>query len=278
MQEFVNEVISGLQNRLTDCEIMSTEKDLPNGLTKVGVVIKPNGTNIAPTIYLDEFYRNNLPVRDTIDVIVNIFEKHKSPNIDVSWFSNFEKVKPMLRARLYNKSTKAEIFRSAAEYGFDDLIIIPYVNFSMENKFGNGSVKVNKKLLKAWNVSEDEIFETAMSNSARVANITNMAEYFAKTKGLPVKIFPPFLSDILVVNVTENSGMHGAISAITCRSQFTEMFPDGYYVIPASIHEVLVAGEINGMNTDEITEIVKIVNTEEIKADEVLSDHAYKMA
>ena len=274
MQEFVKEVVSGLQNRLTDCEIMSMTKDLPNGLTRAGVAIKPNGTNIAPTIYLDEFYKNNLPVKDTIDAIVNIFEKHKNPDIDVSWFSDFEKVKPMLRARLYNKSTKAEVFRSAGEYGFDDLIIEPYVNVSMNNGDG-GSIKIMKNHLDIWDITADEVIDIALGNVARLGKITDMADFMSDRTGLPREMFgdDSFMS---IVNIAEDYGRYGAISAVTCRSQLMEMYPDGYYVIPASIHECIVVP----MTVEDkgLTDMVKLINADMVSPEEVLSNHVYKVA
>lgn len=273
MQEFVNEVISGLQSRLTDCEIVQTTKDLTNGLTKVGVSIRPNGENIAPIIYLDGFYEDNLPVKDTIDAIVKIYEEHKNPDIDVNWFSDFEKVKPMLRARLYNKSTKAEVFRSAGEYGFDDLIIIPYVNVDM-GPSNRGAVRIMENHLGVWGVSADEVIDIALGNTARFGKITDMADFMSDRTGLPSEMFPKGLMN--VVNLTENCGEYGAISAVTCRSQLREMYPDGYYVIPASIHECIVVPIIDGFG--DITEMVKAVNASVVAPEEVLSDHVYKVA
>lgn len=274
MQEFVNEVISGLQSRLTDCEIVQTTKDLTNGLTKVGVSIRPNGENIAPTIYLDGFYEDNLPVKDTIDAIVKIYEEHKNPDIDVSWFSDFEKVKPMLRARLYNKSTKAEVFRGAGEYGFDDLIIVPYVNISMRDGNG-GSIKIMKNHLDVWGIPADEVIDIALGNVARIGKITDMADFMSYRTGLPREVFgdDSFMS---IVNITENCGQYGAISAITCRSQLMEIYPDGYYVIPASIHECIVVPMT--VEDDGLTDMVKSVNADMIAPEEVLSNHVYKVA
>mgnify|MGYP003571251914 CR=1 FL=1 len=274
MQNFVNEVVSGLKDRLTDCEITVMPKDLPNGLTKTGISIKPNGSNIAPTIYLDEFYNHDFSVTDTVDAIIGLYEKHKNPNINVEWYSDFEQVRPQLRARLYNKSTKAEVFRSAKEYGFDDLIIVPYVNVNMGPNEG-GSIKVTSEHCKLWDISVDEVIDIALGNVARLGKMQDMADFMSENTGMPREMFGEN-SFMNIINLTENNGQYGAISAVTCRSQLKEMYPDGYYVIPSSIHECIIVPMIDGIG--DLTEMVKIVNAEEIAHEEILSDHVYEVA
>lgn len=272
MQEFVNEVVNGVRERLSDCEVMVAIKDMPNGLTKTGITIKLNGANIAPTIYVDDFYKSNLPVKDTIDTIVRIYHDHKIPSIDMKWFMDFEQIRPYLRARLYNKSTKAEVFKSAGEYGFDDLIIVPYVDEVDIGAEQKGSIKVMSQHLEMWNRSADEVIEIALGNTARLGKISSMAKWLSKMMDVPENFISDEPDFIKIASVQNQA--FGAISAITCRSQLTEMYPDGYYIIPSSIHECIVLPVIDEFGY--ITEMIKTVNREVVSPEEILSDHVYK--
>ena len=54
-----------------------------------------------------------------------------------------------------------------------------------------------------------------------------------------------------------------------------EIFKKDYYLLPSSIHEVILVAKEEGMSLIQMTDIVKEVNQEQVAAEEVLSDHAY---
>ena len=52
-----------------------------------------------------------------------------------------------------------------------------------------------------------------------------------------------------------------------------ELFPNGYVVLPSSVHEVIVR-ELD-MDPDELSKLVQTVNAEQVDPEEQLSNHAY---
>ena len=68
---------------------------------------------------------------------------------------------------------------------------------------------------------------------------------------------------------------YGAIVAITETDMLDSKFPKGYYLIPSSVHEMLVMPADIGISIDDMNEMVRGVNEAEVKPEEVLSDHVY---
>lgn len=50
---------------------------------------------------------------------------------------------------------------------------------------------------------------------------------------------------------------------------------DDYYVLPSSIHEVVLVPESKGMEPDEMDAMVMDINETQVEEEEILSNHAY---
>jgi hypothetical protein len=56
--------------------------------------------------------------------------------------------------------------------------------------------------------------------------------------------------------------------------EFSDVIGGDFYVIPSSVHELILFADNDGMACD-INEMIREVNTTELSPDEVLSDHVY---
>lgn len=175
-------------------------------------------------------------------------------------FTRWEEVKETIRPHLYNKKTAAEVSVSAADYGFDDLIIVPVVEFG-----GGWFTKVTESLIKAWGVARSDVFKAAAENAKDKFEIRDLSEM------IPVPAMSPF--KILVV--TNRWGInYGAYGIIPKRNELIAEFPNGYIAIPSSVHEFLVVPREAG-DDSTIRAMINEVNTTVVNPDEWLGDHPY---
>ena len=259
LREYANEVAT-----MVNGEVKEVEK--PNGLILTGVSVDL-GTNLRPCIYLDQMYKDGLTVEEAADKVREIAQQNARPALDLGFLADFEAVKPMLRARLYNEKTSADIKKSAAGYGFPDLVIIPYIDGVIEN----GSVKVTFGMLDRWNVSAAEVIDIAEANSRNEATMRSMVEVL-QGLGYPI----PDLEDqpeMLVISSV--SGSFGAYSIITKLDDLKKRYKNGFTVLPSSVHEVIVVEEDAPETFDNM---VNDVNDSELDYTDILSNHAYRIA
>lgn len=248
------------------------EVDKANGIVKTGILKRVEG-NIAPTIYIDDMYDDGISIEEAVAHVNKAFESNdvqgfmtNNKNESLDWVNDFDKVKSKLRARLYNKKTKAEVYRSAEAFGFDDLIIVPYIVDVLPMTDGLASIKVTRDLFNSWNVSEDTLFRTALYNCRQDVVKQTMAEMLSSLMGS----FMPDLGIPMYV-ITNTSKSYGAIGIISEIDNFTREFPNGFSVIPSSVHEVIVVEA--GM--EGLADMIKDVNRTEVDEVDQLSDHEY---
>lgn len=241
--------------------------DKANGIIKCGISRKSEGSNVAPTIYIDSMYESETPLEEATREVERLLVTNAREHVDLDYVKDFDKVKGLLRARLYNKATKAEVKVSAKKYGYDDLIIVPYIDGVIEN----GSIKVNKALLETWKVTKRHVMELALSNTAKEIDIMSFASFFDRAGG----ILPVEMSEAKESIITRKMGCFGAIGVICKADELAEMYPQGYTVLPSSIHECIVTPLGDG---GALTEMVQAVNAECVGAEDFLSDHAYEIS
>lgn len=246
---------------------VAQEVERANGTIRTAVSVKTSG-NASPLIYVDSMYDQGLTVEEAAADVREIIEKEGSKNLDMQFFKDFEQIKPMLRARLYNKATTADVSRVAAD-PFNDLIITAWVSGI---KVGDavGAIKVKAEHLDIWNVTADEVLDIAESNSRNDAMIMSMAEIL-KAMGYP----GPIEDDGTMYVISNESKSFGAYSILALMDDLKARFKDGFTVLPSSVHEVIVVPMDDQKALDSM---VQEVNDTQVDYAEQLSNHSYRIA
>ncbi|MCR5509280.1 MAG: DUF5688 family protein [Lachnospiraceae bacterium] len=248
-------------------EVKEVEKN--NGIKLIGISIK-NDSNIYPTIYIDQMYEDDMSIDEAAKAVLKTYEEKKTPDFgDLIWIEDFNEAKKHLRARLYNDTTYAEVYKHAP-YPFDDLIIIPYIEIIS----GEACTKVTKNLLKHWNVSAEEVIKIAEANSSEEVEILTMRSALMQM-GISGDLLPEE-DEIQLWIATTKDHQNGAYAIIAKLESLRKDLNEGevIYVLPSSIHEVLFT---KVGDKEEMDKMVKDVNETCLNPLDVLSDHAYKI-
>lgn len=262
--EYANEVAKYVGNGAKVQEIPKA-----NGVTKVGITV--NQGRICPTVYIDQMYEEGIPAQQAAAMVMDIAEKNRvEGNFDIEKFLDYDGfVKPRLRIRLYNKATEAEVKRSAASRGFKDLIIVPYVDLPDFN--GGGSIKIKKEHVKEWGVTEKEVIDTALKNSADDVVVKDLFGMVQDMMDLNL----PTDGDNTPLYVSNKAGNCGASAILGLLPSLKKKYKNGFFVLPSSIHEVLVMPSTGNEDIDLLTAMVQDVNATQVLPEERLADMAF---
>lgn len=258
IQEYAQTIAQGIEGATV------TDVEKANGVILTAVVIPTDNVSVKANFYVDDYYKDGADIEDVIDRIRE-FQRKKTPAFDLDFISDFEQVRPKLRARLFNKATRADVFKGACEYGFDDLIIVPYI----EEVIPDGAVKVTSELVKTWGVTPAEVLQIAEENSKQEATINS----FSDTLRLMGYIDPP--CDDFMFIVTNTRMCYGAYALIAKLDELKARFKNGFTVLPSSVHEVIV---VDAQDERSMSAMVNEVNAEVVDPDEQLSNRAYTIA
>ena len=268
-REFANKVAEMVNGTVNEVE-------KANGIVYTGITIN-NGQTVRPNIYIDQAYKDGKTVEEAADEVIRLTEEYSTNKFEVitNDFMSYDTIKGTFRARLYNNKTKADVYKSAAEYGFEDLIIVPACQLSE-----NASIRINASHLKNWGVTAEEVINTAIENSVKEGFvIKSMVSMLAKMMGQSEEdlIAMGMVDDGKMDIITNESAMFGAFGVIAMKDELEKRFPDGYIVLPSSVHEVIVVPADMG-NENDLTEMVQSVNASEVSPEEVLGDRVYMFA
>ena len=256
-----------------------------NGCEMDGLVIMEKGKDIAPTIYLDslyELYTNGENIKSIIRQIELIYEQNKNNvTFDVNILKHFDTIKDKIVYKVVNYRSNEKLLEQVPHKRILDLAVVFYC--LLDNEYGRSATAlIYNNNLKNWNVTIDDVYKAAMKNTPDLlhSKISSMAALFEKcgvnVDGEEVDLKDYVPSDMYVL--TNESKLNGAACILyeNVLYDFAQKLGADLYILPSSVHEVILLPKLSVFEKDELVNMVKEVNTEGVAADEVLSDHVYE--
>ena len=256
-----------------------------NGCEMDGLVIMEKGKDIAPTIYLDSFYElytNGENSKNIIRQIEVIYEQNKNNvTFDVNILKHFDTIKDKIVYKVVNYRSNEKLLEQVPHKRILDLAVVFYC--LLDNEYGRSATAlIYNNNLKNWNVTIDDVYKAALKNTPDLlhSKISSMAALFEKcgvnVDGEEVDLKDYVPSDMYVL--TNESKLNGAACILyeNVLYDFAQKLGADLYILPSSVHEVILLPKLSMFEKDELVNMVKEVNTEGVAADEVLSDHVYE--
>lgn len=288
-EEFKNTLLDKLNdvNKNDEYEIRIQKMLKNNGLKLDGLTISQKDSGIAPVIYLEEWYEEYLKGKSLEEIkegILKLYEKSLSQGVipKVPEF-HWEAIKDKLYVSVVNTYANEELLEDTPHRRIEDLAIIAKIRVE-EDKNETASIRVTNSLLPMLMKTKDEILNQAITNTEKMEfSCKTMYETIAGLLGndceMMGELFPEDNVPPIFV-VTLPNAVEGA-AILACRESLTKIvgtIGDDCFVIPSSIHEVLLVPKNFGMEISDLKNMVADVNRTEVKASEILSDNVYQFS
>ena len=168
---FAEAIKVGFEEAHPECSVMVHKVTKNNDLVLTGISIRSREVNIAPAIYMDDYYndyKNGRPVMEIIAEIENIYDTYKlEHNFNVNSITDFNHVQGKICYKLVNKDKNKELLSDAPYIQFHDLAIVFYVVVS-EDSDRTGTVTVRNNLMEMWgNPDINELYRIAKNNTQK---------------------------------------------------------------------------------------------------------------
>lgn len=283
-EELVKENVSirlGSRYEVTINKITKNNDTILSGLT-----IRQGDLNISPTIYLNEYYEGYENGRYTLYSIVNhiieTYKKNKTDkSVDMKFFLDFDSVRPFIVHRIINTERNKDFLKDVPHVEFLDLSIVfmAIINGYANYKDGLASITVTNSHCKIWEIGIDELIFTARQNTPRLmpATLKTMDEILMKAKASGAEDIPTSAYGSNMMVVSNNYGLYGASTMLDKNylRDLSDAFGSNYYILPSSIHELIVLVDNFGTYSEELKEVVRSINATMVDPVEVLSDSVY---
>ena len=261
--EFMNAMLCEIRGQVdaqVRTELYTVTKN--NGTRRTGILFKQEDSNLAPTIYLEEFYqkyRKGQQVPDLADSICSIYQEIRvKKTCDCQNLFDFNHVKEHIVYKLIRRDANEELLKKIPYEPFLDLAVVYYIQID-NTRFGSAAIQIRNEHLRYWRVEKEEIRRFAEKNTPRI---------------YPVQIRQ--IVRFMYVATNEQCSLGAAVMRYPdFREKVRGMIRGDFYILPSSIHEVILVPESFGLEPERMQEMVKEINQTGVAPEEVLSDSVY---
>lgn len=261
-----------------DVTLSIYEAEKNNGVKRVGITFSKRGVNLSPTIYLEEYYEKYMRGWIMEACVGDILRLYHEVQVKKSWneelISEFDMIEDSIIYRLVNTEANKELLANIPYVPYLDLAIIFYIMLEL-NEQGSACMLIRKEHLEMWGIEESVLFEKAKENTWRILPsefhtmraIMKEFNYESDFQGM----------DILYVLTNQIRSFGAAVILYEgCLEMIAEYLNDNYYVLPSSVHEVIIVSEKDAPHgRSGLSEMVDEINRTQVEAEEILSDIAY---
>lgn len=304
--QFIIKMKEVLQKKLGEeakVEAISVPKN--NGVIMQGIAIRKTGEKIVPTIYMERFYVDYLEGRDPEDIledVLEIYEEHGAVEApDFEFYKDYEKVKGRLALKLVNREKNRAMLAEMPYRKFLDMAVVFYCLVDSPLS-GTAAILIKNVHMKNWGVTTEQLYEDALTNAESMlpGAIRTMEELlsrmvledevpvwewrkekqedFPKLEGITEESREFGVPGEIPLLVLTNSRRYLGAACILYRGlleRFAGKIGKNFYILPSSVHEVILLPEDKVNSSKDLLRMVEEVNRTQLAPEEVLSDAVY---
>ncbi|MCM1065538.1 MAG: DUF5688 family protein [Eubacterium sp.] len=269
-------------------EIKEVQKN--NGVILHGLLILADGRNVVPTLYLEPFwaaYESGATLAEIVRRLIRIYrEDLPAVNVDMDFFRYFEKVSERICYRLVRQAGNEELLQDIPHIPFLDLAVCFFYAYRGE-ALGEGAILIRNSHMELWHASVKELLALAQKNTPllfpwKCSSMEKVLREMMK-EGTYLAEAPDegesggFFEGIPLWVLSNEQRAQGASCMLYpgLLKQLAEKEKKSFYILPSSIHEVILLTD-RGMETPgQLKEMIAEVNRTQVAPEEVLSDSLY---
>lgn len=288
-EKYFEEVKEAVRNKipeeLRDEIIVNTQEVIKtNDQILHGISLKFPGRESMPTFYMEDFYseyKAGRSAEEIADIIIRIsIESYKTAPEFENIPLNYEEIKDKLVLQMVdeerNKDRLKDLVYKPVSNGF---VMIPYIVIKTDCQ-GSMRTVITKAMASEYEYNIEILMEQAFINTMKhcepvfmgICDIINMVKTYASKN--------PMKADFKIersqgMYVLTNSARHDGATTLFypgLMKRIGEIIDDNYYVLPSSIHELILVPKAEASSVGELQERVKEINSTVVDPREVLCD------
>ena len=274
----------------SNCQIRINDVKKNNGIVLKGITIVEDNNNLSPTVYLNDYYKAYISGETTFANVINdvtgTYHKNKvNQNVDMRYLLDYEKVKQRIVYKLINTEKNKELLDDIPHIEYLDLAIVFQCLVAQEDT-GIATILVHNVHQKLWGVSIEELYEAAQVNTQlhlghEIKTMPEVLCEIMKTENSEdsdhSEYMEEFFEDVQMYVLSNKNRVEGAACMLYpgLIQEFADKTGSNLYIIPSSIHELLLIPADNDNNYAEIKGMIKEINDTQVSTQEILSYSLY---
>lgn len=291
MNIFAGKVRDAVEKKLGEAykvEVREVQKN--NGVVLHGLLILTDDRNVIPTLYLEPFweaYESGTSLAEIVRRLIRIYrEDLPGTSIDMDFFRHFTGVSERICYRLIRQKENEELLKDIPYIPFLDLAICFFYAYRGE-ALGEGAILIHNSHMELWNTTVKELLELAQKNTPVLfpwrcnsmeqvlREMMTEEEYMAEMPDAEESEDFFAGNPLWVLSNEQRAQGASCILYPGLLKQLAEKEKKSFYILPSSIHEVILLTD-QGMEThQQLKDMIAEVNRTQVAPEEVLSDSLY---
>lgn len=279
------EFVSELRRQLYQIIPMDMEMEVHHVLKNNSVyldslILRDGRCKASPNFYLRDYY-HRYEGGDEIAVLADdIYEKWQElADVEDRIIPDltYDHCQQFIVYRLINAGRNKELLEGIPHIPFFDLAITFYCLIDSQED-GIKSIRISNQLMECWGVNTRILLQMAGQNTPRLFP----AKYCPFQEALQDIITPAQGQDGMAGQdqpwiLTNQKGINGAAAWLYPHQleEMSQRHQRNFYILPSSIHELIIILQEDSRQEKELLEMVRQVNRECVNEEEFLSDNIY---
>ena len=251
------------------------------------ITVTPEGSNIGVNIGIDKFYEaieSGKSYDEVVDKAVEVINNgiNQRPEFDIASLSDYSQMKEKLAMEVVSAEANKEMLETVPHQNIEDMAVVYRFVLSSDDD-GRASILVTNQLLDSMGVTPEQLHADAMENAPQIkpVEIKGMSEVMAEMMGVEqaelMGIFPVAPEDEQMYVATVPDKVHGAgvLAYQDFMDKAAEKAGGDFFILPSSIHEILIVPDNGKMNLKDLEAMVKEVNATQVSPADKLTDSVY---
>ena len=267
-----------------------------NGVVLDGMLIRSFEEPVIPSIYVNQYYDQFTAGRSLgtiVEEIISIYQESREEAAELgNHFSyEFSEVKYRITYRLIHYEKNRELLEDVPHLRFLDLAITFHC-LVRNDEDGIGALRITKEHIKHWGIPLSDLWSLAMENTKRLFPpvLRPMEEVVFDLMSQNNHVTEEEIQDFANQNrqcgmyvLTNSKGINGAAAMLypDILQSFEKKIDSEFYILPSSIHEVILVPCQYGINNEKerkrekLLQMVTEINETQVATEEVLSNNVY---
>lgn len=284
-QEFAEDIKEKLYERGYDDVRISFNNVEKTNQNYEAMTVVPEGSNVGVNFNIENAFASYEHTDDYAGVLASATMViadglDRAPAIDVSALMDYENMKEKLSVEVISADANADLLANVPHDRMEDLAVV--YRFVMESsEDGRASILVTNNLMDRMGVSHEQLRADALENSPEIrpAVIQGMNEVMKEMMGPEAyEMFgiPDDTEEMMfIATVPDKNSGAGVLAYQDFMDQAAEKIGGDFFILPSSIHEILLVPDDGQKGADELKAMVMDVNATQVSPEERLSDNVY---
>lgn len=276
--QFVEKLKDALQESNPDLDFSVSDVSKLQGESYTGISVTPKDSNMGASINVEPMYQKLQDGAEFSDIVSETEQIARSainqmPSINEAELTDYSHMKDFLVMQVIPTVGNAEMLSTIPHKEMEDMSVV--YRFQMEsNESGSASILVTNAMLGNFGITAEQLAQdaAAIAPENNPAKVRNMSEVMAELSG-GLFDMPP--SPMWVATTETSVNGAGVIAYPDFMEQAAEQLGGDFYILPSSVHEVLLIADDGSMNAAQLSEMVSSINEAEVAPADRLSDVAY---